>query len=66
MELLILKSGATYIRIKEHQFERVNLDKASVFPFAQMHQVKAYEARLKTNGFESVCIKRLILSEKDL
>ena len=65
MELLILKSGTRYIRVKEHQFLQVTLDKASVFPMDQMPLVKEYEARLKTNGF-TVCIKKLILSEKNL
>ena len=65
MELLIIKSGASYIRVKEENFLLVTLDKASVFPMEQMPLVKEYEARLKTNGF-TVCIKKLILSEKDL
>ncbi len=65
MELLILKSGTSYIRVKEQKFLTVTLDKASVFPMEQMPLVKEYEARLKTNGF-TVCIKKLILSEKDL
>jgi hypothetical protein len=66
MELLILKSGTTYIRVKEDQFLWVTLDKASVFPMAQLSLVKKHKARLKTQGFESVKIKRLILSEADI
>jgi len=66
MELLILKSNTTYIRVKENQFLRVSLDKASVFPMDQINLVKEYEAQLKTQGFELVGIKKLILSEKDL
>ncbi len=66
MELLILKSNTTYIRVKENQFLRVSLDKASVFPMDKINLVKEYKAQLKTQGFESVGIKKLILSEKDL
>jgi hypothetical protein len=66
MELLILKSGITYIRVKENRFLRVALDKASVFPMNQMDLVKEYEVRLKAKGFEFVSIKRLILTEEDL
>ena len=66
MELLILKSGTTYIRVKEKQFLLVGLDKASVFPMDQITQVREHEAQLKTQGFESVRIKRLILSEEDI
>jgi hypothetical protein len=66
MELLILKSDTRYIRVKENRFLQVNLDKASVFPMDQMPLVKTHEATLKSQGFESVRIKRLILSEEDL
>ena len=66
MELLILKSNTTYIRIKENQFLLVNLDKASVFPMDQINLVKEYKAQLKIQGFESVSIKKLILSEEDI
>lgn len=66
MELLILKSGNAYIRVKEGQFLRVGLDKASVFPMDQMDLVKTHEAHLKTQGFESIKIKKLVLSEADI
>ncbi len=66
MELLILKSGTTYIRVKENRFLRVGLDKASVFPMDQMDRVRAHETQLKTQGFKSVRIKKLILSEEDI
>ena len=66
MELLILKSDTGYIRVKEGRFLRVGLDKASVFPMDQMDLVKTHEAHLKTQGFESVSIKKLVLSEEDI
>ena len=66
MNLLILKSGASYIRVRENQFFPVGLDKASVFPMDQITLVREYEGRLKTLGFESVIIKKLILSEENI
>ncbi len=66
MELLILKSDTKYIRVREDGFELVNLDKASVFPMDQVDRVRDHEARLKSLGFKSVHIKKLILSETDL
>ncbi len=66
MELLILKSNTTYIRVKENQFLRVSLDKASVFPMDRIKMVKEYEAQLKIQGFESVHIKKLILTEENI
>ena len=66
MELLILKTRNTYIRVREEQYFEVRLDKASVFPMDQMNLVRTHETNLKNQGFESVQIKKLILSEKDL
>ncbi len=66
MELLILKSENYYIRVRESGFEPVNLDKASVFPMDRMDQVRDHENQLKIQGFKSVRIKKLILSEEDI
>ena len=66
MELLIIKSGKDYIRIKNQQYLIAKLDKASVFPFAQLDIVKLHESDLKDRGFKDVSIKKLILTEKDL
>ena len=66
MELLILKSGEKYIRIKDDQYLPVRLEKASVFPLDQLVEVRQHENRLKVDGFADVCIKKLILTEEDL
>ncbi len=66
MELLILKSGIDYIRIKGEGPVMVQLDKASVFPMDQMDRVKAHEADLVALGFKNVSIKKLLLTEEDL
>ena len=46
MELLILKSGSAYIRLKDAGPVMVQLDKASVFPMNQIDSVKAHKADL--------------------
>ncbi len=66
MELLIIKSGTTYLRFKEDDDLMVRLDKASVFPMEQIDLVKQHETRLKKKGFGTVRIKKLILTEEDL
>ena len=66
MELLIIKSKKDYIRVKGEQYFIVGLDKASVFPLEQLAMVKLHESNLKNQGFQKTCIKRLILTEKEL
>ena len=66
MELLIIKSGRKYIRFKDDSYILVSLDKASVYPFDKMDKVRQHESCLKEKGFQAVCIKKLILEEKDL
>jgi hypothetical protein len=63
MELLIIKSGRDYIRFKDDKYLLVRLDKASVFPFDQMDVAQKHEACLKEQGFDNVCIRKLILTE---
>ena len=66
MELLILKNETAYFRFKEEVSLLVKLDKASVFPMDQIDIVKQHESRLIHEGFANVCIKKLVLTEKDL
>ena len=66
MELLIIKTGKDYIRVKDDNFYIVKLDKASVFPFEKLDLVKNHASRLKEQKFNSICIKKLILTEEDL
>ncbi len=66
MELLIIKSGNDYIRVKKEKYFLVRLDKASVFPMEKLNLVKLHKSRLNMEGFKEVDIKRLILTEKDL
>ncbi len=66
MELLSIKTGSMYIRVKERKYLTVNLDKASVFPMEKLDQVREHEADLNAAGFVDVQIKKLVLTEEDL
>ena len=64
-QLLIIKSGRDYIRVKDNRFIRCSLDKASVFPMDQVDHVKSLAARLKQSEYIDVCIRKLVLTEED-
>lgn len=66
MELLIIKTGTQYLRVKPDEFIQVSLDKASVFPMDRLPHVKKLEQEAKTRGYEEARIKKLILTEEDL
>lgn len=66
MELLVIKSGNDYIRLKDGRATTAGLDKASVFPAAQLDQVKAQLADLRQNDFPDAAIYRLMLTETPL
>ncbi len=66
MELLIIKTGTEYLRIKPDEFIQVGLDKASVFPMDRLAHVRTLEQEAKTRGYEDVWIKKLVLTEEDL
>lgn len=66
MELLIIKSGDMYIRVKQSEFFLVGLDKASVFPMQKLDDVKAHHTKLTETGFSNIAIKKLVLHEEDL
>jgi hypothetical protein len=64
MELLIIKSGKDYIRVKAENYIRCPLDKASVFPMDKLEEVKTHVEILREKGFRHVSISRLLLSEE--
>lgn len=66
MELIIIKSGDKYIRVKDSQYLLVQLDKASVFPMDKLELVRQHEAALLAAGFGEIVLKKLILSEEEL
>ena len=66
MELLIVKTGTDYVRFKDGNYLLVGIDKASVFPMAQLEVVQIRVSELREHGLADVCIKKLVLSEEDL
>lgn len=66
MQLLVIKSGGTYLRIKEEDEFWVGLDKASVFPMNRLSRVKDLLTRLLQKGQSDAAIYRLTLTETPL
>lgn len=66
MEFIIIKSGKEYIRVKEGEYLRVRLDKASVFPMERVAVVRGHEKILIDAGWKNVSLKKLVLTEEDL
>jgi len=68
MELLIIKSGKDYVRVKKkgggRDYILCNLDKASVFPMDKLDIIKDHLKRLRNRSFASVSVNRLIISEE--
>ena len=66
MELLVIKNGPDYFRIKDGSFLLVGLDKASVFPSGQLDRVKELHRSARGQGFPEATIFRLTLTETPL
>jgi hypothetical protein len=64
MDLLIIKCGRDYIRVKEDTFITVGLDKASVFPMDQLDQVRDRLKQVQASGLVQAAIYRLTLTER--
>ena len=63
MDLLVIKTEGGYIRIQEEGFVAAGLDKASVYPMAQLETVRQHLARARAGGFPMAAIYRLTLTE---
>ncbi len=66
MELLIIKSGHHYIRVLDNCYQRVGIDKASVFPVEHIELVRQHEATAAKQGCHDVCIRKLVMTEEEL
>lgn len=66
MELLIIRSGKDYVRVKGGDYILCNLDQASVFPMDKLDVVKDHLGILRKRNFASVSVNRLIISEEPL
>ncbi len=62
-ELLIIKVGAEYVRFVADEFERCQLNKASVFPLALAEEAKLRCQRLSKDGVAAVLMKLTIVEE---
>lgn len=63
MELLLIKCGDDYIRVKNGQYLHCGLDKASVYPLEKLPTVREHVATLRREGVAGVCIRKLLLTE---
>ena len=66
MELLIIKSGKDYIRVKAEDYILCQLDKASVFPIDRLDAVKKHVKKLREKDFTRVAIYKLKMIEEPL
>ena len=64
MELLIIKSGEDYVRVKSENYNVCRLDKASVFPIDNLDEVKKHVKKLKEKDFPLIAIYKLALIEE--
>lgn len=62
-ELLIIKEGGDYFRVKESAFQRGPLNKASVFPLSQVDAAKDCCRRLRASGVAAMLMKLTIVEE---
>ena len=66
MELLIIKSGNDYIRVKEEAYLLCGIDKASVYPLKKLSEVRRHVGVICKSGFRDVSIRKLVLTEEPL
>ena len=64
MELLIIKTGNQYIRVKDDAYEVCGLDKTSVFPVKKLEDVKQHIETLKAKQFSDVLLYKLSIAEE--
>jgi hypothetical protein len=66
MELLIIKTGKEYIRIKDGECSPCGLDRASVFPMEKLVWVKEQCRTIQKGAHPRASIYKLTLSEEPL
>lgn len=64
MELLVLKADNDYFKFLEDGFERCGMNKASVYPLAELAKVRELRQTVIHSGF-AVKIKKLTILEED-
>lgn len=66
MDLLIIKTGNDYIRIKDGEYIPCGLDKASVFPMEKLDWVTEQCRTIQKKAYPRASIYKLTLSEEPL
>ena len=64
IELLVLKAAEDYLRVRDGEYLKCGLDKASVFPMTRKKEVLSHLARLGELGFSSPAVSLLELEEE--
>ena len=64
MDLLVIKSSDSYVRVREGFYQLGGLDKASVFPVDQLEAVQHHLEALCKQGIAGAQIYRLTLTEE--
>ncbi len=62
-ELLVIKEGGDYFRVKEGMFERGPLNKGSVFPLGRAGEAMDCCRRLRESGVAATLMKLTIVEE---
>ena len=66
MELLVIKYGDKYVRIKEGEHVLCSIQKTSVFPITDLEEVKYHVLELGRKGHQSPKVYKLVLHEEEL
>lgn len=66
MELLVIKCGDRYARVKEDAHQLCGIDKASVYPMEKLVEVRRLAAVLRHQGLKDISIRKLVLTEEPL
>lgn len=64
MELLILKAGGDYLRVRDGKWRRCGLEQASVFPLSQLEAVRAQLSELRAGDCPEARLCRLKIAEE--
>lgn len=62
-DLLIVKAGSDYFRVRENGFERCPFNKASVFPLSEAGLAREFCRRLRESGVAARLMKLCIVEE---
>ncbi len=64
LELLIIRTGDSYLRFKPEGYQICGMSKASVFPFSQIDHVRELHRSSIENGVPHAEIRKLVIVEE--